>query len=155
MLITCLVSFCFELATFQAFRQMNEKGRREHREDYRLLSKQSDGWFLIEICSVYAMILLFTNLLMAVQYICKYLVKPSPELSNILQPYIVDLLCFSGPICLFLTRLVAIQIVVWLPFTFSKTLRSNYLAFYQLRRKNHIGDTSLSFVRYSWKSYAP
>lgn len=54
--------------------------------------------------SVYAMISFVAHLLMAVQYVCTYLITPSPPFMTVAYPYIVDLLCLSGSVCLVVTR---------------------------------------------------
>ncbi|KAI1732495.1 serpentine type 7TM GPCR chemoreceptor srv domain-containing protein [Ditylenchus destructor] len=116
-LITSFISCVLELRTFIAFRRMTEKKQREYSDDYKLL--------------VYAMISLFSHLLMAIQYMFTYIVRWTPTFFTAAYPYLIDLLCLAGPICLFLT---------------SNTLRIRYLKFYGFRKKNPTSDTSMSRI---------
>ncbi|KAH7709706.1 hypothetical protein AAVH_23018 [Aphelenchoides avenae] len=84
---TCLISFALEVRTLQAFRRLNQKNKREYREDFRLLIAQ---------------------LMLAIYFGTFYTANAAyPPLAVSLQrffPYVIDTLSFGGSICLLLTR---------------------------------------------------
>ncbi|KAH7705523.1 hypothetical protein AAVH_27262 [Aphelenchoides avenae] len=109
---TSAISAALELRTFIAFRSLTKSRQREQRDEFRLL-----------IC---AMACFVAHFLMTYGYVCMYFAGGQVAIGMM---YVMDILCFSGPICLFVT---------------SKSVRVGYLRFIGLKRA--AGSAKVSMV---------
>lgn len=114
-MLTCLTSFYLELRTLILYRRFNAHTKRERYEDYRLLRRLSQSFQqvalsfeLMQIVSVYAIVGLIAQLLLAVYYTFNFTIGifyPSVfAVTQQILPYLVDLLSLYGSACLFITR---------------------------------------------------
>ncbi|KAH7722805.1 hypothetical protein AAVH_09620 [Aphelenchoides avenae] len=122
---TALLSIILELQTLIIYKGMNEALKKSRKEDYRLLLYamcQFVGQFLM---TLYFIIVLTSN----VAWIPGLL-----SAARLSYSYVIDVLCFTGPICLFFT---------------SKTLRLHYVKMFA---RDWQRVTKVSFFKQSTES---
>lgn len=107
-LATCAASAFLNIRALVAFHRLGRMSRKDHSEDYRLLSRRNLVASHRNFALVFALLGFAGQLCMAAFWALTFSLGTSAEARRILVdllPFIVDLLSLSGSPCLLITRL--------------------------------------------------
>ncbi|KAH7716211.1 hypothetical protein AAVH_16336 [Aphelenchoides avenae] len=110
---TCVLSGIVDFRTFWTYKKLSASKKQQYRDDFRLL--------------IFAVFGLIVHLLAVMMYAGMFFLSaPYPTIGyalRVFSQYYVDILCFYGPICLFVS---------------SVPVRNGYLVFFRLKKKGAV-----------------